>query len=31
MIRRPNQDAGRFDSVWKNHVMTNVDAYAMTP
>ncbi len=31
MIRRPNQDAGRFDSVWKNHVMTKVDAYAMTP
>jgi len=31
MIRRPNQDAGRFDSVWKNHVMTNVDAYSMTP
>jgi acyl-CoA dehydrogenase len=31
MIRRPNRDTGRFDSVWKNHVMSKVDAYAMTP
>jgi acyl-CoA dehydrogenase len=31
MIHRPRQDAGRFDSVWKKHVMTQVDAYAMTP
>jgi acyl-CoA dehydrogenase len=31
MIRRPNRDTGRFDSVWKNHVMTKVDAYTMTP
>jgi acyl-CoA dehydrogenase len=31
MIHRPNKDAERFDSVWKNHVMTKVDAYAMTP
>jgi len=31
MIQRPNQDTERFDSVWKNHVMTKVDAYSMTP
>jgi len=31
MIQRPNQDSERFDSVWKNHVMTKVDAYSMTP
>ncbi len=31
MIRRPDGDAERFESVWRNHVMTNVDAYTMTP
>jgi acyl-CoA dehydrogenase len=31
MIRRPDGDAERFESVWRNHVMTNVDAYSMTP
>ncbi len=31
MIHRPDGDAERFESVWRNHVMTNVDAYSMTP
>ncbi len=31
MIRRPDGDAKRFESVWRNYVMTNVDAYSMTP
>ncbi len=31
MIRRPDGDARRFESVWRNYVMTNVDAYSMTP
>ena len=31
MIRRPDGDAERFESVWRNHVMTKVDAYSMTP
>lgn len=31
MIHRPDGDPERFESVWRNHVMTNVDAYSMTP
>jgi len=31
MIHRPDGDAERFESVWRDHVMTNVDAYSMTP
>jgi acyl-CoA dehydrogenase len=31
MIHRPDGDAERFESVWRNHVMTKVDAYSMTP
>jgi acyl-CoA dehydrogenase len=31
MIHRPGQDSERFEYVWKNHVMTQVDAYQMTP
>jgi acyl-CoA dehydrogenase len=31
MIQRPCKDLDRFESVWINHVMTKVDAYAMTP
>jgi len=31
MIHRPAQDDERFESVWKNHVMTKVDAYEMAP
>jgi acyl-CoA dehydrogenase len=31
MIQRPCNDLDRFESVWINHVMTKVDAYAMTP
>jgi len=31
MIRRPDGNAERFESVWRNHVMTTVDAYSMTP
>ena len=31
MIHRPDQDTERFESVWKNHVMTKVEAYEMTP
>jgi acyl-CoA dehydrogenase len=31
MIRRPNLDPDRFEQVWQKHVMTQVDAYEMTP
>ena len=31
MFQRPNNDVERYDLVWKNHVMTQVDAYDMTP
>jgi acyl-CoA dehydrogenase len=31
MIHRPNKDDQRFESVWKNHVMTKADAYEMRP
>ncbi len=31
MIRRPDVDADRFETVWTNHVMSAVDAYEMTP
>jgi acyl-CoA dehydrogenase len=31
MIHRPSQDPERFEKVWKNHVMAQVDKYEMTP
>ena len=31
MVRRPEADAERFESVWTKHVMAQVDAYEMKP
>jgi acyl-CoA dehydrogenase len=30
MIRRPVKNDDRFESVWRSHVMSAVDAYTMT-